>query len=257
MSGSALLEAVVSVSVEVPSSVVEELARVAEGLDGGGHSHRLHDAMSSNPAHRVASRLAAAWAGQPDVSGRELAAMLRAAAARGAADASHRVEVVVTGPSTTEVPTRLTEVVVGHLVARARHDLLLVTYAAWPYPPILAALAEAVGRGVVVRVVVETLAGAQGSLDADPAQAFASVPGIHLLQWPLAQRPGPHPGRLHAKVAVADRKVAFVTSANLTGAAQTTNLECGLLVHGGTAPARIRDHFAALQHSGVVVPLAP
>ncbi len=252
-----LVAAVVTVTAEVPESVAEELARAAEQLEGGTRARRLEDAMSQHPARSAATRLAAAWGLVPQVSGRELAGMLRAAAARGLADASNRVEVVMTGPSTAEVPTRSTEVVVGRLVEHARRELLLVTYTAWPYPPLLAALTAAVGRGVKVQLVVETVEGAQGYLREEPAQAFASIPGLLLFHWPPAQRPGPPRGRLHAKVAVADRDLAFVTSANLTGSALAANLECGLLVRGGSAPQRIRDHFAALQRAGVLVPLVP
>lgn len=255
MSVTPLVGAVVSASLDLPGSVVEELARVAERLPGGAQSRLLVDAMSQHPARWAASRLAATWENEPKTSGRELSGMLRAAAARGVADASNRVDAVMTGPSAPEAPTRSTEAVVVHVVARARRQLLLVTYTARPYPPLVAALDDAARRGVAIRIVVETVEGAQGFLTVEPVAAFASIPGIQLLHWPLASRPGPPQGRLHAKVAVADRELAFVTSANLTGNALAANLECGLLVHGGTAPARIWDHFAALQRAGVLVPL--
>ena len=40
---------------------------------------------------------------------------------------------------------------------------------------------------------------------------------------------------MHAKAVIADRSVAFVTSANLTGSAMDHNLEVGVLMRGGTA----------------------
>jgi phosphatidylserine/phosphatidylglycerophosphate/cardiolipin synthase-like enzyme len=107
---------------------------------------------------------------------------------------------------------------------------------------------------VRTRVVVETLRGARGLLSSDPALAFAGVAGLELYHWPLERRPGTIPGRLHAKVVVADREVAFVTSANLTGSAIENNLECGLLVHGGPAPRRIAGHLVALMREGVLEP---
>lgn len=57
---------------------------------------------------------------------------------------------------------------------------------------------------------------------------------------------------MHAKCAVADRRVAFVTSANLTGAAMTDNMELGLVVRGGDVPRRIANHFDALITSGTL-----
>ncbi|MGH3916784.1 MAG: phospholipase D-like domain-containing protein [Pseudonocardiaceae bacterium] len=56
---------------------------------------------------------------------------------------------------------------------------------------------------------------------------------------------------MHAKLAVADRAVLFVSSANLTSAGVNTNLEAGLLVRGGTAPMRAAEHICQLQARGV------
>ena len=55
---------------------------------------------------------------------------------------------------------------------------------------------------------------------------------------------------MHAKCAIADGRIAFVTSANLTGAAMTENMELGLVVRGGDVPRRIAAHFNALIASG-------
>jgi phosphatidylserine/phosphatidylglycerophosphate/cardiolipin synthase-like enzyme len=53
-------------------------------------------------------------------------------------------------------------------------------------------------------------------------------------------------GRVHAKVAVADRASCFITSANLTGYAMEKNMELGLLIEGGEVPGLIMDHLQAL-----------
>jgi hypothetical protein len=53
--------------------------------------------------------------------------------------------------------------------------------------------------------------------------------------------PGREPGQgPRPALAVADRHVLFVTSANLTQSGVAKNIEAGLLVRGGTAPARRR-----------------
>jgi len=57
---------------------------------------------------------------------------------------------------------------------------------------------------------------------------------------------------MHAKCAVADRRTELVTSANLTGAAMTDNMELGLVVRGGDVPKRIANHFDALVGSGTL-----
>ena len=98
--------------------------------------------------------------------------------------------------------------------------------------------ARAVGRGVTVVVVVETLAGASGALSGEePATAFLAVPGAQVWHWPTGRRSA-QSSKMHAKLAVADNEVLLVSSANLTQSGISKNIEAGLLVRGGPAPAR-------------------
>jgi phosphatidylserine/phosphatidylglycerophosphate/cardiolipin synthase-like enzyme len=74
-----------------------------------------------------------------------------------------------------------------------------------------------------------------------------------LLQWPPERRPRDeqgHAGLMHVKAAVADSRVAFLTSANLTEAALERNMELGVLIRGGTLPASINRLIDALLESG-------
>ena len=59
-------------------------------------------------------------------------------------------------------------------------------------------------------------------------------------------------GRVHAKVFVADRSRALLTSANLTGNAMEKNMEAGILVTGGRLPVVVADHFDELIRNGVL-----
>ena len=247
--------AVLEVTERLPGALVEELARQV-GRGGSAADNIDLGAVAHAEFRRMAELLLASWATEPSVSGREVAAMLRAAAAARMSEAQAGiVEVVMTGPSRPDAPARSTEAVVAEIVAGARHELMLVTYAAAAYPPLRAALEAAVARGVRTMIALETVEGARGLLSFEPALAFAGVAGIHLLHWPAEERVGFSGGRLHAKVVVADREVAFVTSANLTGSALGHNIECGLVVRGGSAPHRLADHFAALIRDGVLRPL--
>ena len=54
---------------------------------------------------------------------------------------------------------------------------------------------------------------------------------------------------MHAKAAVADSRVAFLTSANLTEAALERNMELGVLIKGGILPASIDRLIDALLES--------
>ena len=104
-------------------------------------------------------------------------------------------------------------------------------------------------------MVVETLQGAGSALSgAKPYQAFVVRPGIELWQGPSARRPEKG-AKMHAKLAVADRYVLLVTSANLTQSGVANNVEAGLLVRGGTAPERAAGHVSALQTRGDLIRL--
>jgi len=185
----------------------------------------------------------------------EAVALVRGVAAgfeRGSGAAG--VEVVWSGPSSHRVPVRATAQVLTDLVRGAQHDLVLMTYSAKPYQPLLDALAQAAMRGVVVTVIVETLQGAGGAISGtEPAAAFRDSKA-QLWHWPVARRSEPD-AKMHAKIAIADRRVLFVSSANLTQSGVGKNVEAGLLVRGGTAPLRAAEHVAELQASGVLARL--
>ncbi|HEX5493429.1 MAG TPA: DISARM system phospholipase D-like protein DrmC [Mycobacteriales bacterium] len=191
--------------------------------------------------------------GMPDDTA---AAYLRGVAAGYALRADGlRVESVWSGPGSHPVPVRATAQVLTDLVAGAVGELLLMTYSARPYPPLLAALSAAVARGVAVDVVVETLAGAGSALaGTEPAAAFAEVPGLALWHWPAGRRDRPG-AKMHAKLAVADRRVLLVSSANLTASGVDRNIESGVLIRGGSAPRRAAEHVAELRAAGVLARL--
>jgi phosphatidylserine/phosphatidylglycerophosphate/cardiolipin synthase-like enzyme len=187
----------------------------------------------------------------------EAAAYLRGlAAGRQQASGEVQVESVWSGPSTHPVPVRSTAQVLVALVAEARHELLLMTYSAKHHPPLRTALAAALARGVEVSVVVETLQGAGGALGGpEPAAAFKDLSGVRIWHWPVEKRDEQY-AKMHAKIAVADRRVLLVSSANLTQSGVSRNIEAGLLVRGGTAPQRAAEHIAELRSRGVLVRMA-
>ncbi|MEV5126062.1 DISARM system phospholipase D-like protein DrmC [Streptomyces decoyicus] len=201
----------------------------------------LHDSMESE-----------------SVPSSEAAAYLRGyVAARRQARDTVRVRTVWSGPSTPAVPVRATAQVLVEVINEAQHELLAMTYAAHPYPALTKALTEAAGRGVQTHVVVETLAGAGGLLSGrEPAEAFASVPGLLLWVWERA-RAEQGRSRQHAKLAVADRRTLLLGSANLTESAARRNIEAGVLVTGGEAPRRAAEHIVELQRLGILRPFSP
>ncbi|MFJ4097342.1 DISARM system phospholipase D-like protein DrmC [Kitasatospora sp. NPDC089913] len=165
------------------------------------------------------------------------------------------VTTVWSGPGTPGVPVRSTARVLTEVVREARTELLAMTYAARPYRPLLQALGDAVIRGVEVHIVVETREGAGRLLDGpEPAETFRPLTGVRLWHWPVNRRDHPS-ARQHAKLAVADRRILFLGSANLTESGVRRNLEAGTVVRGGAAPERAAEHILALMRQGVLRPL--
>lgn len=246
----------------------EAAAEAAVRRLGSGHLRVLADRLGEGAPEQVV-RHAVPVPGFAEAAGAVLAAQRASGLASGEAaaylrglaaghaqrSAAVRVESVWSGPSSHPVPVRSTAQVLVDLVAEAQTELLLMTYSAKPYPPLLTALTAAVARGVVVHVVVETLAGARGALrGAEPAAAFAGLPGVRLWHWPAERRTEDY-AKMHAKIAVADRRLLLVSSANLTQSGVNRNIEAGLLVRGGTAPQRAAEHIAELQGRGVLTRL--
>lgn len=229
---------------------------IAAGIEAGASLTTL---CASQPVPGYADAARAIRLSQTEEGVTDIAAT---AYLRGAADGyerhanSERIEAVWSGPISHDVPVRSTTQALVDLVHEATSELLLMTYSAKPHPPVIDALTDARSRGVLVSVVVETLQGAGGALaGVEPAAAFIQVPGIELWHWPPAARTE-HGAKMHAKIAVADRRTLLVSSANLTQSGISTNIEAGVLVHGGHAPRRAAEHVKQLIATGVLARLS-
>ena len=237
-----------AVRVLGPSGLRTLAARIAEGWPD-----RAARASVPGPGfEEVAATLLQAQ--QADAVPDALAAAYLRGLADGHAQAAAQVQIdpVWSGPHTFRVPVRATAQVLIELASAATRELILVTYSAKPYQPLLDEIAAAVARGVTVSVVVETLAGAGSALSgAEPAAAFASVAGIELWHWPPQHRTE-ESAKMHAKVAIADRTALLVSSANLTQSGVSKNIEAGLLVRGGSAPRRAAEHIDELKAQGIL-----
>lgn len=152
------------------------------------------------------------------------------------------------------VAPRRTEQVLLDVIEQAADELFIVSFVAYDVASVIAALNAATLRGVDVKILVEASVTQGGSLLVDPVATMRSaVPAAKLYAW--TDRPHPFTnGRVHAKVAVADNAMAFLTSANLTGHALEKNMEAGILVTGGHVPSLLRDHLHALIETKVIHP---
>ncbi|MGH3983248.1 MAG: DISARM system phospholipase D-like protein DrmC [Pseudonocardiaceae bacterium] len=238
-----------------PQLGVAGLRNLADRIGAGWPDHAILGGGSQG--FGAAARPILVARKESSVPDAEAGAFLRGlAAAQEQFTTSVTVETVWSGPSSHAVPVRATAQALIELISEAQHELLLMTYSAKSHEDISAALTSAVARGVAVTVVVETLEGAGSALaGSEPAAAFSSIPGIQLWHWPMAQRTETG-SKMHAKLAVADRRVLFVSSANLTQSGVAKNIEAGLLARGGHAPRRVAEHITELKASHVLDRLA-
>lgn len=247
-----LLEAVTAVVRLVPPEKVQALAGAArKGADANGRSP-LVEVVGTPGAKAVVDRLIEAWRAT-SVGADELASMLLASShALETASRQQSAELVWTGPTTPFVSARRTEQVLLQVIAAAKQTLFVTSFVAYDVSTIVKALNEASARGVQISMLLESAQDHGGSISFDVIGKMQSlVPSATLYAW--RDRTAPFAGgRVHAKVAVADRKICFVTSANLTGYAMEQNMEAGVLLSGGRIPQSLHDHLRGLIEVGVV-----
>ena len=220
------------VARSLPADQVELVGNTLVGLRAAGPTalEALGRLVPTGPFRAAMETLVEAWEDAPELDGAAVSLSLRPARA-GYESTRHdsQVEVVRSGPEG-EVDVHLTHAVLIEVIRSARRRLTLMSFAAYRVEEVTEALRAAASSGVEVRVVLD------GGTDA--ARAFDTSDGIALYTWPptLLSERDPHHASLHAKAAIADDRVAFVTSANLTGYALARNMELGLLVRGGEVP---------------------
>lgn len=146
------------------------------------------------------------------------------------------------------------------ILSGAKSDLLVVgcwlagdTAADGVVQQIVSHIADAAQRGLRIRVVLDRTARPHGRSNRELLLSFwpADVELPPLLTWRTPEDDAHL--KLRAKVIVADRRDALVTSANLTTHAMDLNMEMGVRVQG--SPARsIADHFDLLIARGILEP---
>ena len=241
-----LLDAVAELVALLSPSKVEAIASRLRRATPADREQDLMGAVGTPPARAALWSLLAAWR-KTTLTGDVVAGMLMGAAhSRLKSQREQSVEFVWTGPTTPFVATRRTEQVLLDLIKHATRELFIVSFVAYHVPSVIAAITDAIARGVDTRILVEASVTQGGSLLVDPVATMKrAVPEASLYAW-INRVPPFTNGRVHAKLAVADATIAFLTSANLTGHAMEKNMEAGLLLTGGDIPRRLRDHLHAL-----------
>lgn len=163
-------------------------------------------------------------------------------------------ELVWTGPTTPFVSARRTEQALLQVINSAEHTLFITSFVAYDVSTIVKALNAANERGVAISMLLELSQNHGGSISFDVmGKMRVLVPDAQLYAWREKADPFSD-GRVHAKLAVADGRMCFITSANLTGHAMEKNMEAGVLVSGGVIPKLLDNHLQSLINTRVISP---
>jgi phosphatidylserine/phosphatidylglycerophosphate/cardiolipin synthase-like enzyme len=251
-----------SLAKALPHSLMQSLCASVDACDLSdwpGSRHRVIGGIAHAHYRSLVGNFLDCWKSQAsDVSCEAVAAALRTAVHCEKAHQDHQaVELVWTGPDVGVVPFRRTEQALLQVIDGAKKRVLVVSYAVYNIPRICDSLVRAAGRGVKIRVVVETPDRLEGQNTYSTLRALGSQVAAKssVYYWPLDNRAKDVNGKagiLHVKCAVSDGRTLFLTSANLTEYAFTINMELGLLITGGGLPEQIEQHFDRMIQTGVL-----
>jgi len=156
----------------------------------------------------------------------ELASLLELALA--SKRSRQTVELVWTGPATPVVPVRRTEHALFELIQGAQQRLTFMRFGIFQVPRLVQMLEQALTRGIAVRIVLgDRESQSDWAIEQQSLQLGPIIGGrASLCWWPHERRlrdASGCAGLIHAKAAIADSRIAFLTSANLTEAALPTH----------------------------------
>ena len=178
------------------------------------------------------------------------------------------IDLVWTGPEAPGIVNRDTSVVVREMFQSARESVLIAGYAVYQGHAIFKTLAERADLypTLSIKMYLDVQRSFNdGSSNAELVRRFAER--FKNTQWPDRRLPRLYydprsletdtsrRASLHAKCVVIDKRQAFVSSANFTEAAQTKNIEVGVLLENPAIARKIFDHFEILSASGIVHPI--
>jgi phosphatidylserine/phosphatidylglycerophosphate/cardiolipin synthase-like enzyme len=247
-----LLVLISALAAQLPFDKVQAIASKFRILDSKESATSVLSLVSAPRALELLNELLTEWKLQ-DVSTVELSAMLIASSyTQSKITKESSVELVWTGPTSRFVAPRRTEQALLQVINAAEKELFITSFVAYNVESIVNALNIACKNGVTLTMLLESSQGDGGSINMDViAQMKKLIPLARVYSW--REKSGEFEnGRVHAKVAVADRSSCFITSANLTGYAMEKNMELGLLMEGGDVPGLIMDHLQALVSTKVL-----
>ncbi len=174
-------------------------------------------------------------------------------------------DLVLSGPEVPGIPTRSTHAVLHALISEAKSEVLLVGYVIHNATSLLLPVASKMQADPAFDVwcCLDIKRGKNDTSEGHSlVQRFKNEFENEL--WPWNPKPrvyydprsladwGTTRSSLHAKCVIVDRKVAFVTSANFTDAAQHRNIEAGVLSRDPKFASKLHSYFHGLRNEGVL-----
>jgi cardiolipin synthase A/B len=238
-----LLDAITDLAANSPPAKIQQLATLLRS-----DSASLGTAgWATTPAARTRLDRFVAATNALSMPRSDLAGMLLGAShAYHKAKSEESVDLIWTGPSSELVATRKTEQALLQVIQAAKSKLFLTSFVAYQVTSIIEALDGAMKNGVALSMLLESAESHGGGISFDVIGMMRkALPSAKIYFW------GDKPeafvgGRVHAKVAVADERICFISSANLTGHAMEKNMEAGVLIEGGALPSKLHRHLEAL-----------
>jgi len=246
MSMNKLLELISALAAQVPFDKAQAIASKIRVLESKESTSSVLSLISAPKALELLNELLNEWK-LGNIGAVELSAMLIASSYTQSKITNEiSVELVWTGPTSRFVAPRRTEQALLQVINVAERELFITSFVAYNVQSIVNSLNDACKRGVELAMLLESSQDDGGSIEMDViAQMKKLIPLAKVFAWKEKSAEFER-GRVHAKVAVADRTSCFITSANLTGYAMERNMELGLLIEGGAVPGLIMDHLQAL-----------
>lgn len=251
----AIWKVVAEVASELHPDRIAVVASAISKIDSVVDFGKIGSSFGHGVRPGLIEKLKEAWSSSSDIQPIEVAAAFRTASlVSERAKVNESIEMVWTGPSSGLVPSRHTEQVLLQVIQEAQRKVFIVSFVAIGVGPVIDTLQRAIDRGVRVDILLESAKHYGGKVDVDSIEFFKKeIPSANIYSWDgKLGFSDSYTGAVHAKCAVADERIAFITSANLTQAALERNMELGVLVRGGTVPKSLARHLEALIATGII-----
>jgi len=251
------LEIIAELGIELHPDRINILADRIETIDSAEQFMVLESAFGPGINKNIVSEFNFVWKSNKDISPLGIAAALRGASVAAIENEKRgKTEIVWTGPSTGQIPVRHTEQVLCEVINHATRRLFIVSFVAYEIESVINAMRNAIGRNVQVDLLLELSVNYGGHVNQDSIKMMKGLfPSASIYTWAAKRivNASENIGAIHAKCAVADGELAFITSANLTPAAMERNIELGVLIRGGKVPSELQKHLETLIATKVLI----